>query len=139
MCFVYNKVLSCSASKDKKSDENYWIVGLNARRLFCIVCKNPDLFPQVEWPNASMLSTFHSIRYFYNCLFPLQVMPKPVLTLLDLSFPLASSDLGAETLENEFMMNNFHLSQVYFSHPILYAYHTTVVLFNCTCQHVSCI
>lgn len=86
-----------------------------------------------------MLSTFHSIRYFYNCLSPLQVMPKPVLTLLDLSFPLASSDLGAETLENEFMMNNFHLSQVHFSHPILYAYHTTVVLFNCTCQHVSCI
>lgn len=39
-------------------------------------------------------------------------MPKPVLTLLDLSFPLASSDLGAETLENEFILRNMHLSQV---------------------------
>ncbi|XP_031287582.1 WD repeat and HMG-box DNA-binding protein 1 [Pistacia vera] len=74
-----------SASKEKKSDENYWIVGLNARKLFCIVCKNPDFFPQV--------------------------MPKPVLTLLDLSFPLASSDLGAEALENEFILNNIHLLQ----------------------------
>ncbi|KAI9174226.1 hypothetical protein LWI28_014153 [Acer negundo] len=75
-----------SGSKEKKSDENYWIVGLNASKLFCIVCKSPDLFPQV--------------------------MPKPVLTLLDLSFPLASSDLGAETLENEFILNNINLSQI---------------------------
>ncbi|KAK4567898.1 hypothetical protein RGQ29_003607 [Quercus rubra] len=35
-----------SASKEK-SDENYWVVGLNASKLFCIVCKKPDLFPQV--------------------------------------------------------------------------------------------
>ncbi|KAK9278760.1 hypothetical protein L1049_028337 [Liquidambar formosana] len=75
-----------SASKEKKSEENYWVVGLNASKLFCIVCKNPDLYPQV--------------------------MPKPVLTLLNLSFPLASSDLGAEALENEFMLNNMHLSQI---------------------------
>ncbi|KAK1565318.1 hypothetical protein Q3G72_024025 [Acer saccharum] len=75
-----------SGSKEKKSDENYWIVGLNASKLFCIVCKSPDLFPQV--------------------------MPKPVLTLLDLSFPLASSDLGAETLENDFILNNINLSQI---------------------------
>ncbi|KAJ4843865.1 hypothetical protein Tsubulata_039305 [Turnera subulata] len=75
-----------SASKEKKSDENYWIVGLNSSKLFCIVCKSPDLFPQV--------------------------MPKPVLTLLNLSFPLASSDLGADALENEFIMNNIHLSQI---------------------------
>lgn len=39
-------------------------------------------------------------------------MPKPVLTLLDLSFPLATSDLGAETLENEFILKNMHLLQV---------------------------
>ncbi|KAJ7956527.1 WD repeat and HMG-box DNA-binding protein 1 [Quillaja saponaria] len=75
-----------SADKEKKSDENYWVVGLNASKLFCIICKNHDLFPQV--------------------------MPKPVLTLLNLSFPLASSDLGVETLENEFIMNNMHLSQI---------------------------
>ncbi|KAL5749016.1 hypothetical protein ACOSQ2_026313 [Xanthoceras sorbifolium] len=75
-----------SSSKEKKSNENYWIVGLNASKLFCIVCKSPDLFPQV--------------------------MPKPVLTLLDLSFPLASSDLGAEALENEFIVNNVNLSQI---------------------------
>lgn len=62
------------------------MVGLNGSKLFCIVCKNPDSFPQV--------------------------LPKPVLTLLNLSFPLASSDLGEEALENEFMLNNLHRSQV---------------------------
>lgn len=41
----------------------------------------------------------------------IQSTPKPVLTLFDLSFPLASSDLGADTLENEFIMTNMHLSQ----------------------------
>lgn len=39
-------------------------------------------------------------------------MPKPILSILDFSFPLASSDLGAETLENEFMLNATRLSQV---------------------------
>jgi hypothetical protein len=39
-------------------------------------------------------------------------MPKPVLTIVELSFPLASSDLGANSLENEFMMKKLHLSQV---------------------------
>ena len=40
-------------------------------------------------------------------------MPKPVLTILELSFPLASSDLGANSLENEFMTRKLHLSQVH--------------------------
>ncbi|CAN0871337.1 Protein ENHANCER OF LHP1 1 [Linum grandiflorum] len=75
-----------SANKTKKSDENYWMTGLNASKLFCIVCKNPEVFPQV--------------------------MPKPIITLLDLSFPLASSDLGAEALENEFIMNDLRLFQI---------------------------
>ncbi|KAL4280939.1 hypothetical protein GQ457_03G017900 [Hibiscus cannabinus] len=75
-----------SASKERKSGENYWVVGLNASKLFCVVCKNPDTFPQV--------------------------LPKPVLTLINLSFPLASSDLGEEALENEFLLNNLHLSQI---------------------------
>ncbi|CAI0412559.1 unnamed protein product [Linum tenue] len=75
-----------SANKTKKSDENYWVVGLNASKLFCIVCKSPEVFPQV--------------------------MPKPILTLLDLSSPLASSDLGADVLENEFILNNLHLFQI---------------------------
>lgn len=42
----------------------------------------------------------------------IQATPKPVLTLLDLSFPLAASDLGAESLENDFIVTNMHLSQV---------------------------
>ncbi|XP_023762447.1 protein ENHANCER OF LHP1 1 [Lactuca sativa] len=75
-----------SASKLKKKDESYWVVGLNKTNLFCILCKSPDKFPQV--------------------------VPKPVLTLLDLSIPLASSDLGAEALENEFIISNMHLSQI---------------------------
>ncbi|KZV16002.1 WD repeat and HMG-box DNA-binding protein 1 [Dorcoceras hygrometricum] len=74
-----------SVSKLCKSEENYWVVGLNKSKLFCIVCKSPESFPQCT--------------------------PKPILTCLDLSFPLASSDLGADSLENEFMMYNIHLSQ----------------------------
>ncbi|EPS71032.1 hypothetical protein M569_03722, partial [Genlisea aurea] len=75
-----------SAGKVKKPEENYWVVGLNASKLFCIVCRSPESFPQCT--------------------------PKPVLVLLDLSFPLASSDLGADSLENEFMMNNMYISQI---------------------------
>lgn len=74
-----------SAIKEK-SDEIYWVAGLNASKLFCVICKKPDIFPPV--------------------------MPKPVLTLLNLSFPLASSDLGSEALENEFIMNNMHLFEI---------------------------
>ncbi|CAA2976363.1 WD repeat and HMG-box DNA-binding 1 [Olea europaea subsp. europaea] len=74
-----------SSNKLNKEGENYWVVGLNANKLFCIVCKFPESFPQAT--------------------------SKPVLTLLDLSFPLASSDLGADSLENEFMMDNMHLCQ----------------------------
>lgn len=33
--------------KEKKSDENYWVVGLNASKLFSVVCKEPYAFPQV--------------------------------------------------------------------------------------------
>ncbi|PSS08331.1 WD repeat and HMG-box DNA-binding protein like [Actinidia chinensis var. chinensis] len=75
-----------SSGKVKKPEENYWIVGLNAYKLFCVVCKSPDSFPQV--------------------------IPKPILTLFDFSLPLASSDLGADNLENEFILNNLHLSQI---------------------------
>ncbi|KAL9243328.1 hypothetical protein vseg_017229 [Gypsophila vaccaria] len=75
-----------SASKVKKADENYWVVGLNAEKLFCIICKSPDSYPKV--------------------------LSKPVLSLLDFSYPLASSDLGADALENEFIMRNTHLSQI---------------------------
>ncbi|KAG9448593.1 hypothetical protein H6P81_008558 [Aristolochia fimbriata] len=75
-----------SASKERNSElESYWVVGLNSSKLFCVVCKSPDLYPMV--------------------------VPKPVLTLLNLSFPLASSDLGPNDLENELMMNNLYLSQ----------------------------
>ncbi|PKI70341.1 hypothetical protein CRG98_009221 [Punica granatum] len=84
-----------SSNKAKKSDENHWVVGLNAGNFFCITCKKPDLFPQV--------------------------MPKPILSILDFSFPLASSDLGADTLENEFMLNSMRLSQVYSVIPFPYS------------------
>lgn len=43
-----------------------------------------------------------------------QVMPKPILMLLDLEFPLACSDLGTDDLENEFLIRNLHLSKVCF-------------------------
>ncbi|KAL0915498.1 hypothetical protein M5K25_015920 [Dendrobium thyrsiflorum] len=75
-----------SASKAKPEDENYWMVGLNANKLFCVSCKSPNSYPLV--------------------------MPKPVLILLDLKFPLACSDLGADDLENEFIIRNLHLYQI---------------------------
>lgn len=42
----------------------------------------------------------------------IQVMPKPILTLFNLSFPLASSDLGASEYENELIFCNMRISQV---------------------------
>ncbi|XP_052167833.1 protein ENHANCER OF LHP1 1 [Oryza glaberrima] len=76
-----------SSIKARKSeDESHWVVGLDANNIFCILCKSPESYPQV--------------------------MPKPVLTILELSFPLASSDLGANSLETEFMMRKLHLSQI---------------------------
>lgn len=75
-----------SSKKLKKPEENYWIVGLNLKKLICVVCKSPESYPQVT--------------------------PKPILNLLDFSLPLASSDLGAENLENEFILNNLELSQI---------------------------
>ncbi|KAL5725663.1 hypothetical protein ACHQM5_008782 [Ranunculus cassubicifolius] len=77
-----------SASKEKKSDESYWMVGLNASKVFVIVCESPDIYPLVT--------------------------PKPTLTLLSISFPVASSDLGTatENLENDFILNTLYLSQV---------------------------
>ncbi|KAI3970779.1 hypothetical protein MKX01_024426 [Papaver californicum] len=74
-----------SASKDKPED-NYWVVGLNDNKLFCILCKSPITYPLVT--------------------------PKPVFTLLNLSLPLASSDLGANDLENEFILSHLSLSQI---------------------------
>ncbi|KAI3727821.1 hypothetical protein L6452_16441 [Arctium lappa] len=41
---LYN--VKCSASKLKKKEKNYWMVGLNSSKLFCIICKSPDKFPQ---------------------------------------------------------------------------------------------
>uniref|UniRef100_A0ACD5XXV6 Uncharacterized protein n=1 Tax=Avena sativa TaxID=4498 RepID=A0ACD5XXV6_AVESA len=76
-----------SSTKARKSeDESHWVVCLDANNIFCILCKSPESCPQV--------------------------MPKPVLTILELSFPLASSDLGANSLENEFMTKKLHLSQI---------------------------
>ncbi|CAN8268394.1 unnamed protein product [Cochlearia groenlandica] len=72
-----------STSKEKKQEENYWVVGLNRTSLYCVACKRPELYPQVT--------------------------PKPILTILDLALPLASSDLGAASLENELMLKQLRL------------------------------
>lgn len=81
------------------------------------MCKSPEFFPQVwslfmniyhPMSNCMIISITENL-YLHLLIF--QSTPKPVLTLLDLSFPLASSDLGADNLENEFMMTNMHLSQ----------------------------
>ncbi|KAF3781211.1 WD repeat and HMG-box DNA-binding protein 1 [Nymphaea thermarum] len=75
-----------SAAKERKAEgEHYWVVGLNSTKVFCIICGLPDIHPQVA--------------------------PKPVLTPFSLACPLASSDLGADDLEKEFMMNNLYIVQ----------------------------
>ncbi|KAG6735356.1 hypothetical protein POTOM_062077 [Populus tomentosa] len=43
---LFHEVLISGASKEKKSDESYWVVGLNVSMLFCIVCKRLDMFPR---------------------------------------------------------------------------------------------
>jgi len=40
--------LSMRSASKEKSNENYWVTGLNASKLFCVVCKKPDNFPQVQ-------------------------------------------------------------------------------------------
>lgn len=103
-----------SATKVKKTDENYWMVGFNASNVFCIVCKSPNTFPQVVQRGLHFLIL---LIWLQNCpskwFTHFQVTPKPVLTLLNFAAPLASSDIGAEALENEFMLNYIHLSQVW--------------------------
>ncbi|XP_066377432.1 LOW QUALITY PROTEIN: protein ENHANCER OF LHP1 1 [Miscanthus floridulus] len=78
--------LFSSLKARKSEDESHWVVGLDANNVFCILCKTPQSYPHV--------------------------MPKPVLNILHLSFPLASSDLGANSLENEFLMRKLQLSQI---------------------------
>jgi len=128
----------CSASKVRKSeDDNYWVVGLNSSKLFCIVCKSPEIYPSVGalpplgcYQLSITCLTLPVIFCFHHrtsCLF--QVMPKPVLTLLDLSFPLASSDLGAGDLENEFIMSNLQLSQVHGSFPLFKSFACCILTF----------
>eukprot|EP01018_Ginkgo_biloba_P014897 Gb_40172 [translate_table: standard] len=75
-----------SAERERKLEsESFWMVGLNSTQFFCVVCKSPDTHPQVN--------------------------PKPVLSVLNLSLPLACSDLGADDLENEYLRGSLLLSE----------------------------
>ncbi|KAH9314433.1 hypothetical protein KI387_023060 [Taxus chinensis] len=76
-----------SADREKKAEnEKFWMVGLNNTQVFCVTCKLPDTYPQVS--------------------------PKPILSVLNLSLPLACSDLGADDLENELLRDSLLLSQM---------------------------
>lgn len=47
-CFLLTEfIIIFSTSKEKKQEENYWVVGLNTTSLYCIACKYPEIFPQV--------------------------------------------------------------------------------------------
>lgn len=66
-----------------------------------------------------------------------QAVPKPVLSVFPLSFLVASSDLGPNDLENEFLMNGLHLSQVctcHFLSPYLCIFPPLNLLFVQTSQ-----
>lgn len=56
---------TCSASKLKKPEENFWVAGLNASKLFCVVCKSPDSFPQVR---KTYIVIYSSYRQPYQIL-----------------------------------------------------------------------
>lgn len=76
-----------SASKEVKSeDESIWMVGLNSTQAMCVVCKIPDKQPQVS--------------------------PKPILSIFNLCLPLVHSDLGADDLENEYLLGSWRLTQL---------------------------
>jgi chromosome transmission fidelity protein 4 len=99
-----------STSKEKKQEENYWVVGLNTSSLYCIACKYAEMFPQVYIITLD-IKVFTYLENIGSPLFflPFQVTPKPILTILDLSLPLASSDLGAASLENELILKQLRL------------------------------
>lgn len=105
-----------STSKEKKQEENYWVVGLNTSSLYCIACKYAEMFPQVYIITLD-IKVFTYLENIGSPLFflPFQVTPKPILTILDLSLPLASSDLGAASLENELILKQLRLYEVFLS------------------------
>ncbi|KAH7291609.1 hypothetical protein KP509_29G024200 [Ceratopteris richardii] len=84
----------CSSKEVKGEDESIWMVGLNDMQIMCVICKYPNKEPQVS--------------------------PKPILSIFKPVFPLAHSDLGAEDLENEFIIKSLHLAQMTdeTAHPI---------------------
>ena len=79
--------LSFSAATERKKEKNnYWVVGLNTAQVYCIVCKAPETQPQV--------------------------VPKPVMGIINITVPVVHSDLGADDLESNFLSGTLHLTHV---------------------------
>ena len=79
--------LSFSAAAERKKEKNnYWVVGLNTAQVYCIVCKAPETQPQL--------------------------VPKPVMSVLNTTVPVVHSDLGADDLESDFLRGTLHLTHV---------------------------
>jgi chromosome transmission fidelity protein 4 len=79
--------LSFSAATERKKEKNnYWVVGLNTAQVYCIVCKAPETQPQV--------------------------VPKPVMGVINITVPVVHSDLGADDLESNFLSGTLHLTHV---------------------------
>ena len=73
-----------SAKRERKStSERYWIVGITSTQLHCVVCKAPATTPQV--------------------------MPRPVLSRVDLSAPTLASDPATVDLEKQNLLHNVNL------------------------------
>lgn len=73
-----------AAAERTKENETYWVVGLNTTQVYCIVCKAPESQPQV--------------------------MPKPVMSIINTSVPVVHSDLGADDLESDLLRGTLHLT-----------------------------
>lgn len=73
-----------SAKSERKStSERYWIVGITSTQLQCVICKAPATSPQV--------------------------MPRPVLSRVNLAVPALTSDAATADLEKENLLHNVNL------------------------------
>ena len=82
--FEWVPVLHCAALK-KSAQEHHWVVGLTDAQLMCVICKGDDAFPAT--------------------------LPRPVLSSLPLTMPLACAEPFEPKLEGERLMTQLLLDE----------------------------
>ena len=82
--FEWVPVLHCDSLK-KSKQEHHWVVGLTDAQLMCVICKGDDAFPAT--------------------------LPRPVLSSLPLTMPLACAEPADPKLEGERLMAQLLLDE----------------------------